>query len=66
MVAERSDRERSDHCSLSSNLEAMDGRDERPGCSGFERIESEDSTAVVGLPLLALTRALVDLGFPLP
>lgn len=36
------------------------------GISLFERIESEDQTAIVGLPLLATARALRELGYVLP
>jgi septum formation protein len=32
----------------------------------FERIESADHTAITGLPLIALTTILRDLGYPLP
>ncbi len=36
------------------------------GVSLFERIESADHTAIVGLPLIALTRILVGIGFVIP
>ena len=36
------------------------------GIALFERIESTDQTAIQGLPLLALCRALRELGLPLP
>lgn len=36
------------------------------GISLFERIESEDPTALIGLPLIALARLLRGLGYPLP
>lgn len=36
------------------------------GISLFERIESEDPTALVGLPLIALSRLLRDAGVPVP
>jgi len=36
------------------------------GIALFERIESRDHTAIVGLPLLELSAALRDLGFDLP
>jgi septum formation protein len=32
----------------------------------FERIEADDFTAITGLPLLALTRILVELGVDVP
>jgi septum formation protein len=32
----------------------------------FDRIESEDQSAITGLPLIALTTILSDLGFPVP
>ena len=34
--------------------------------AGLERIESADHTAITGLPLIALTTILRDLGYPLP
>jgi septum formation protein len=46
-------------CAGSYKLEAR-------GIALFERIESADHTAIVGLPLIALTTALADLGFPIP
>jgi len=39
---------------------------EERGVVLFERIESEDFTAITGLPLLALTRILTRLGFETP
>ena len=36
------------------------------GISLFEAIESQDPTALVGLPLIALSRLLRGLGYPLP
>ena len=39
---------------------------EQRGMALFEKIESEDHSAVTGLPLLALSRILIELGFPLP
>jgi septum formation protein len=36
------------------------------GISLFERIDSEDPTALVGLPLIALARLLREAGVPLP
>ncbi|APW62997.1 Maf family protein [Paludisphaera borealis] len=39
---------------------------EERGVVLFERIESEDFTAITGLPLLALTRILAELGFETP
>lgn len=36
------------------------------GISLFERIESEDPTALIGLPLIALTRLLRECGIALP
>jgi septum formation protein len=39
---------------------------ERRGIALFSRIESDDHTAIVGLPLIALTRMLVELGFAIP
>mgnify|MGYP003631240901 FL=1 len=39
---------------------------EERGVALFERIETEDATAVVGIPLLALTRVLSGLGYAIP
>jgi len=39
---------------------------EAAGISLFTAIASEDASAITGLPLLALTRILSGLGFPLP
>ncbi|WP_165071497.1 Maf family protein [Paludisphaera rhizosphaerae] len=39
---------------------------EQGGVTLFDRIESEDQTAITGLPLLALTRILAELGFNVP
>jgi septum formation protein len=39
---------------------------EERGIVLFERIESADHTAITGLPLIALTTILRDLGYPLP
>lgn len=39
---------------------------EQQGIALFSRIDSADHSAVTGLPLLALTRILADLGFVLP
>jgi septum formation protein len=36
------------------------------GVALFEKIESSDATAILGLPLLALTTILRDLGFSIP
>ncbi len=36
------------------------------GVALFERIESDDHSAIVGLPLIALTRILAGLGFAIP
>ncbi|WP_430389464.1 Maf family protein [Dyella sp. 20L07] len=36
------------------------------GISLFERIENEDPSALIGLPLIALTRLLREAGIPLP
>jgi septum formation protein len=41
-------------------------RIEARGIALFERIESADHTAIVGLPLMALTSMLGALGFPVP
>jgi septum formation protein len=39
---------------------------EERGVALFERVETEDATAVVGIPLLALTRVLSELGYAIP
>jgi septum formation protein len=39
---------------------------ESRGITLFDRIESEDQSAITGLPLIALTTILRDLGFPIP
>ena len=39
---------------------------EQSGISLFERIETDDHSAITGLPLLALTRMLIDFGFVIP
>lgn len=39
---------------------------EQGGVALFDRIETEDQTAITGLPLLALTRILTALGFEIP
>ena len=39
---------------------------ETRGITLFERIESEDQTAITGLPLIALVSILTDLGFEIP
>lgn len=39
---------------------------ESRGISLFERIETEDHTAITGLPLLAITKFLNELGIPVP
>ncbi len=39
---------------------------ERLGIALFERIESADHTAIVGLPLLALTSMLIEVGIVIP
>ncbi len=39
---------------------------ESQGIALFERIESEDHTAIMGLPLLAIVRMLSDMGIPVP
>ena len=41
-------------------------KSEAAGITLFERIESTDPTALVGLPLIALAALLRDAGFPLP
>jgi septum formation protein len=41
-------------------------KSETAGIALFERIESVDPTALVGLPLIALARLLRESGFPLP
>jgi septum formation protein len=41
-------------------------KSEAAGIALFERIESVDPTALVGLPLIALARLLRESGFPLP
>jgi septum formation protein len=46
-------------CAGSYRLEAL-------GVALFSRIESADHTAIVGLPLMALTEMLASLGFPIP
>jgi septum formation protein len=39
---------------------------EARGITLFERIDSADHTAIVGLPLMALTSLLASLGYPVP
>lgn len=39
---------------------------EARGITLFSRIESDDHSAITGLPLIALTGILVSLGFPIP
>jgi septum formation protein len=39
---------------------------ESRGITLFSRIESEDHTAIVGMPLIAVTTMLASLGFPVP
>jgi len=39
---------------------------ERRGITLFERIESEDHTAITGLPLIALTTILREIGYVIP
>lgn len=39
---------------------------EAQGIALFERIGSADHSAIIGLPLMALTRELVGLGYPIP
>lgn len=46
-------------CAGSYKLESL-------GITLFEKIESADHTAVTGLPLIALTTILRELGFPVP
>jgi septum formation protein len=46
-------------CAGSYRLEAL-------GVALFSRIDSADHTAIVGLPLMALTEILASLGFPIP
>jgi septum formation protein len=41
-------------------------KSEGSGIALFERIETEDPTALIGLPLIALARLLRDAGFPVP
>jgi septum formation protein len=53
------DADRPSDCSGSYKLEQR-------GITLFERIESLDHTAITGLPLIALTTILRDLGFPIP
>jgi septum formation protein len=52
-------RERPVNCAGSFKAEAL-------GISLFERIESQDPTALIGLPLIWLSAALRRVGFPLP
>ena len=46
-------------CAGSYKLEAR-------GISLFDRVESEDASAITGLPLIALTRILAELGYAIP
>jgi septum formation protein len=46
-------------CSGSYKLEAR-------GITLFERIESDDHSAIVGVPLIALTTILGNIGYPIP
>lgn len=46
-------------CAGSYKIEAL-------GISLFEKIETSDHTAIVGLPLMALCKILTDLGIPIP
>lgn len=39
---------------------------ESAGIALFERIECEDYTSIIGLPLIELTTALIDFGFEIP
>ena len=41
-------------------------RSERLGVTLFARVVSEDPTALIGLPLIALARGLRQLGYELP
>jgi septum formation protein len=41
-------------------------KSEGAGIALFERIETEDPTALIGLPLIALARLLRDAGLPVP
>jgi 7-methyl-GTP pyrophosphatase len=41
-------------------------KSEGSGIALFERIESDDPTALIGLPLIALSRLLRNAGFTLP
>ena len=51
--------DRSLDCAGSYKLESR-------GIALFDRIESEDHTAITGLPMIALTSILRDLGYPIP
>ncbi|MGH8162966.1 MAG: Maf family protein [Rhodanobacteraceae bacterium] len=53
------ERERPLDCAGGFKAEAL-------GIALFERIESQDPTALIGLPLIALARLLRDCGLPLP
>ena len=39
---------------------------EERGIALFERVEADDHSAITGVPLIALTSALLDLGFEIP
>jgi septum formation protein len=52
-------RERPVNCAGSFKAEAL-------GISLFERVDSQDPTALIGLPLIWLSAALRRVGFPLP
>jgi septum formation protein len=41
-------------------------KSEGAGIALFERIETEDPTALIGLPLMALGRLLRQAGYPVP
>jgi septum formation protein len=45
------------HCAGSYKLEEH-------GIKLFERIEMDDHTAIIGLPLIELTNVLMELGYP--
>jgi len=53
------ERDKPHDCAGSYKLEAG-------GIALFERIETEDHTAITGLPLIALTSILRELGYPIP
>lgn len=58
-IARVVDRDRPIDCAGSYRLESR-------GIALFERIEAEDHSAITGLPLIALTTILRELGHPIP